>query len=320
MPKPTAAEELQRVFKVLSDPTRVRILGLLEREELVVQELMDVLGMAQSRVSRHLGILREAGLVADRRDGTYMAYRMAAPDAGPWRDAWNLVRKNLERDATAQRDLAALERTLEARGERSRTFFDAVGPEWDALRKVFHDDLLRARAVARMIPRGQTVADVGTGTGILASELARLGLHVIGVDNSSRMLDAARAKLAAQGVSGVELRRGAASQLPIADAEVDAAFAHMVLHYLPSPAEAVKEMARIVRPAGAVVVVDFLQHEHEWMRQELRVVWLGFPEETVREWFAQAGLSDLRIDVEAASPRGRDLPDTFIASARRPAG
>jgi ArsR family transcriptional regulator len=320
MAKPTAAEELQRVFKILSDPTRVRILGLLEREELVVQELMDVLGMAQSRVSRHLGILREAGLVIDRRDGTYMSYRMAAPETGPWRDTWNLVRRNLERDATAQRDLAALERTLEARGERSRTFFDAVGPEWDALRKVFHDDLLRARAVARMIPRGQTVADVGTGTGILASELARLDLRVIGVDNSSRMLDAARAKLAGEGVTGVELRRGEASHLPIADEEVDAAFAHMVLHYLPSPAEAVREMARIVRPGGAVVAVDFLQHEHEWMRHELRVVWLGFPKDAVREWFAQAGLADLRIDVEASSPRGRDLPDTFIASARRPAG
>jgi ArsR family transcriptional regulator len=77
-------------------------------------------------------------------------------------------------------------------------------------------------------------------------------------------------------------------------------------------------MARVVRPGGTVVVVDFLKHEHEWMRQELRVVWLGFPEVSVQEWFAQAGLPDLRIDVERSAPRGRDLPDTFIASARRP--
>ena len=197
MAKPdwTTGEELQRVFKTLSDPTRVRILGLLEREELVVQELMDVLGMAQSRVSRHLAILREAGLVVDRRDGTYVSYRFSPQDSGPWRDTWNLVRKNLEHDPTAQRDLAALEQTLEARGERSRAFFDAVGPEWDALRKVFHDDVLRARALTHMIARDQTAADIGTGTGILASELARLGVRVIGVDNSSRMLDAARAKL-----------------------------------------------------------------------------------------------------------------------------
>jgi ubiquinone/menaquinone biosynthesis C-methylase UbiE len=315
----TAADELQRVFKTLSDPTRMRILSLLEREELVVQELMAVLGMAQSRVSRHLAILREAGLLADRRDGTYVAYRFVPPDAGAWHDAWMLVRQRLENDPTAQRDLAALERTLEARGERSRSFFDAVGPEWDALRKVFHDDVLRARAVNRMIPPDLRVADIGTGTGILATELARLGLRVIGIDNSSRMLDAARVKFEEAGLAGIELRRGEAHRLPIADGDVDAAFAHMVLHYLPSPAEALREMARIVKPGGSVVVVDFLQHEHEWMRQELRVVWLGFPEETVRDWFQQAGLGDPRIEVEDSAPRSRDLPDTFIASARRPA-
>jgi ArsR family transcriptional regulator len=315
--KTTAAEELQRIFKILSDATRVRILGLLEREELVVQELMDVLGMAQSRVSRHLAILREAGLVEDRRNGTYVSYRLAPPDDGPWNEAWKLVRKNLARDPTAQRDIAGLERALEARGERSRSFFDSVGPEWDALRKVFHDDLLRARAIAHLVPPGLTAADIGTGTGILAAELARLGLRVIGVDNSARMLDAARTKLDAEGLADVELRNGEAHRLPIADSEVDAAFAHMVLHYLPSPLEALHEMARIVKPGGTVVVVDFLQHEHEWMRQELRVVWLGFSEDTLREWFDQVGLPDVQIEREAPISRGKDLPSTFIATARR---
>ena len=313
----SAGEELQRIFKTLSDPTRVRILALLEREELVVQELMDVLGMAQSRVSRHLAILRDAGLLVDRRDGTYVSYRFAPLRSGPWRDTWKLVRKNLEHDPTAQRDLSALEHTLEARGERSRAFFDAVGPEWDALRKVFHDDLLRARAVTRMISPNQVVADIGTGTGILAAELAQLGVRVIGVDNSSRMLDAARAKFDAEGIDSVELRRGEAHSLPLDAGEVDAAFAHMVLHYLPSPADALREMARIVKPGGAVVVVDFLEHENEWMRHELRVVWLGFPEAKIQQWFEQAGLTDMRIDIEASSPRAKDLPDTFIASGRK---
>jgi ArsR family transcriptional regulator len=314
----TASEELQRVFKILSDPTRMRILGLLEQEELVVQELMEVLGMAQSRVSRHLAILREAGLLQDRRDGTYVAYRFTSPDAGPWREAWMLVRKNLANDATAQRDSAALERAIEARGERSRSFFDAVGPEWDALRKVFQDDVLRARAITRMVPHNAIAVDIGTGTGILAAELASLGLSVIGVDNSQRMLDAARSNLDAAGVEGVELRHGEAHRLPLEDASVDAAFAHMVLHYLPSPADAVREMARIVKPGGSVVVVDFLHHEHEWMRQELRVVWLGFPEDTIHEWFSQSGLESVRIDVEAPAARGKELPSTFIAAARRP--
>ena len=314
----SSPDELQKVFKTLSDPTRIRILGLLEREELVVQELMDVLGMAQSRVSRHLAILRDAGLLVDRRDGTYVSYRFAPPAEGLWRDAWSLVRQQLEEDPTAQRDRDALERTLQARGERSRSFFDSVGPEWDALRKVFHDDVLRARAVTRMIEPDRSAVDVGTGTGILASELARLGLRVIGVDNSSRMLDAARSKLQREGLeAAVELRKGEAHRLPVDDASVDAAFAHMVLHYLPSPAEALREMARVVRPGGTVVVVDFLEHGHEWMRQELRVVWLGFPETKIREWFAQAGLGEPRLETETIASRGRDLPDTFIASARR---
>jgi ArsR family transcriptional regulator len=162
-------------------------------------------------------------------------------------------------------------------------------------------------------------ADIGTGTGILAAELARLGLRVIGIDNSARMLEAARAKLDAQGLSQeVELRNGEAHRLPIGDSEVDAAFAHMVLHYLPSPLEALHEMARVVRPGGSVIVVDFLQHEHEWMRQELRVVWLGFAEDTLRQWFTQAGLPDVQVEREAPASRGKQLPSTFIAHARRP--
>jgi ArsR family transcriptional regulator len=313
-----SADELQRIFKTLSDPTRVRLLALLEREELAVQELMDVLGMAQSRVSRHLAILREAGLIRDRRDGTYVFYRFALPEQGPWRDAWRLVEQGLRQVSRAERDAAALARVLEARAARARSFFDAVGPEWDALRKVFNDDVLRARAIARLVPPDLRVADIGTGTGILALELARLGLRVVAIDHSARMLDAARAKLDAEGDLAVELRRGEANALPLGDGEVDATFAHMVIHYLPSPADAIREMARVVKPGGAVVVVDFVAHDHEWMRQELGVTWLGFPPQEVAGWFAEAGLSEFRLERHADLSGGRDLPETFIASARRP--
>jgi len=313
-----SAEELQRIFKTLSDPTRVRILGVLEREELAVQELMDVLGMAQSRVSRHLAILREAGLIRDRRDGTYVFYRFTLPREGAWGDSWEFVARHLRDDPTAERDIAALERVMDARAARSRSFFDAVGTEWDALRKVFNDEALRARAIARLVGPRLVVAEIGTGTGILASELARLGLRVIAVDHSPRMLEAARAKLAQEDLAGVELRQGEASALPLEEAEVDAAIAHMVIHYLPSPAEAIREMARVVKPGGAVVVVDFVSHEHEWMRQELGVAWLGFSPEEIGGWFADAGLGDFRLESHEGRSAGRDLPATFIASGRRP--
>jgi ArsR family transcriptional regulator len=312
------SDALQRIFKTLADPTRVRILALLEREELAVQELMEVLGMAQSRVSRHLAILREAGLVQDRRDGTFVFYRFAPLAGGPWADTWALVRSSLGGDSTHERDAAALVRVLAERAARTRRFFESVGPEWDALRKVFHDDLLRARAVARLVDPELVVADVGTGTGILALELARLGLRVVAIDSSPRMLDAARAKAEHEGLASIDLRLGDAAALPLADGEVDAAVAHMVVQYLASPAEALREMARAVRPGGAVVVVDFLHHEHEWMRQELGVTWLGFPPAEVAAWFADAGLAGFRLETEPAPAGGRDLPATFIASGRRP--
>ena len=311
-------ERLQKVFKTLSDPTRVRILSLLEQEELAVQELMDVLGMAQSRVSRHLAVLREANLLRDRRDGTYVFYRFNVPEAGPWRETWELVRRNLGDDSTHERDLAALTQVMHARAARTRSFFDAVGPEWDSLRQVFNDDTLRARAVARLVDRRLRVADVGTGTGILAAELAQLGLSVIAIDHSEKMLDAARVKLEAAGISGVELRRGEADALPLGDGEVQAALAHMVLHYLPSPPEAIREMARVVTAGGSVVLVDFVRHDQEWMRQELGVSWLGFDLAEVESWFESAGLRGFHCETHAPHAGGRGLPATFIASARRP--
>ena len=318
---PDPSEELQKLFKTLSDQTRVRILALLERKPLVVQELMEVLGMAQSRVSRHLAILRETGLLEDKRDGTFISYRFVLPEQGVWADAWKLVRTALEDDPTAQRDRALLERVLESRSEAKQGFFDSVGPEWDAIRQVFDDDILRAHAIARIVTPGQRVVDVGTGTGVLACELAQLGLDVVGVDQSEGMLDAARDKLATLDLpehARLSFKRADAAHLPFEDGALDAAFAHMVLHYMAAPAEVVEEMARVVRPGGRVVIVDFMSHRIEWMRRELGVTWMGFDEETVREWFDTAGLRLEAIQTHAARSRDRDLPATFIAAATRP--
>src|SRR5262249_14290710 len=209
---------------------------------------MDVLGMAQSRVSRHLAILREAGLLRDRRDGTYVFYRFDPPAEGPWRDAWQLVRRNLDADPTRARDLAALSQVMAARADRTRSFFDAVGPEWDSLRKVFNDDALRSRAVTRLVPPGLRVADVGTGTGILAAELTRIGMRVIAVDHSPRMLAAARAKLEGEGLTGVELRAGEAGGRPGDGASPYAAFAPMGLLDPPSSPPALRHSAARLRP------------------------------------------------------------------------
>jgi ubiquinone/menaquinone biosynthesis C-methylase UbiE len=207
---------------------------------------------------------------------------------------------------------------MESRTARSRTFFDSVGPEWDALRKIFNDDALRARAISRLLAPGLAVADIGTGTGILATELARLGMRVVAIDHSARMLDAARAKIESEDNLDIELRHGEASALPLLDGEMDAALAHMVLHYLPSPGETIAEMARVVTPGGTVIAVDFISHQHDWMRQELGVCWLGFSAEEVADWFEQVGLVDFRHEEHAGLSSSRELPGTFIASGQRP--
>lgn len=317
-----APELLQKVFKTLSDPTRIRILRLLEQSELLVGEIMAILGMAQSRVSRHLAILREAGLLTDRRQGTFVAYRSSLPEAGPWRDAWELARASLAGDATAERDDALLRRTLAARSARSpREFFEDVGPDWDALRRVFGDDLLRARAINALVAPPLSVADIGTGTGVLALDLARLGLDVVGIDRSEAMLESARQKARAERErlpGTLTFETGDAHALPLADASVDAAFAHMVLHSLEDPARAIREMARVVRPGGRVVLVDFLPHDHAWMEQELGLLWLGFAPDEIARWLAEAGLVEPRLQREEPDAK-RDLPASFVAVARRPA-
>ena len=314
-------EALQKVFKTLADPTRVRILRLLEQEELIVGELMKILGMAQSRVSRHLAILREAGLLADRREGTFVAYRLVLPEEGPWHDAWALARNSLAQDSTAQRDDTLLRQTVASRRSATgRNFFDEVGPEWDALRQVFGDDLLRARATTRLVPPGLRVADIGTGTGVLAIDLAALGLDVVGIDRSEAMLAAARAKCEgpdAKLAGSIDFKQGDAHALPLPDADVDAAFAHMVLHSLEEPARAIEEMARVLRPGGRCIIVDFLAHEHTWMTSELGLLWLGFEQPMLRGWIAEAGL--VGTELELFEPdRGRDLPASFVCVADKP--
>ena len=313
------AATLQRVFKTLTDPTRMRILFLLEREELAVQELCQILDTAQSTVSRHLGILREARLLTDRREGTSIYYHYRAPQTVEWSDTWKVARRAMEADPATARDFANLDLVLRQREVSSRAWFEEVGPEWDNIRRVFNDDVHRARAMARLIPRKLRVADIGTGTGILARELMSAGIEVVAIDRSERMLESARRSAQGGPNGSVEFRQGEANDLPVADAELDAAMAHMVLHYVASPGEVVQEMARIVRPGGKVIVVDFVQHEHVWMKQELGVLWQGFATDVIERWFEEAALHEFELEIdEQPSKTGVQLPRTFIASATRP--
>ncbi|MFN3243737.1 MAG: metalloregulator ArsR/SmtB family transcription factor [Planctomycetota bacterium] len=324
---PMTVDAFQRVVKTLGDSTRLRLLALLERQELSVADVVKVLDLPQSTVSRHLAHLKDQGLLAERRDGAFCYSRFKPPGEGAWCSAWSLARESLRDDPQIAADAEALDALLRARTLGSREFFDSLGAEWDRLRKVFQDDLQRARAIGRLVPRGLKIADVGTGTGVLAMEMARLGMHIVAVDQSEAMLAAAEAKRTTLPDPGrVELRQGTATDLPLADGEVDAVLAHMVLHYVPSPRDAIRELARVVRPGGRVVLVDFTapedrpQPDREWLQKDLGVIWQGFATTRIREWLHEAGLCNVEVELHEAASEDRDLPTTFIASADRKAG
>lgn len=178
-----------------------------------------------------------------------------------------------------------------------QAFFERVATDWDTMRLAYYDErVIEKMAEVAGIAEGSEIADVGTGTGFVAAGLAPRVKRVIGIDNASAMLRVAHENLDYLGVSNAELLVGDLAGLPLADNSVDAAFANMVLHHAVDPVAMVKEMARIVRPGGTIVLTDEVEHSYEWMREEHADVWLGFTPEQVEDFFREAGLADYGYD------------------------
>ena len=316
---------LPDLFRTLGEPTRLRILHALAAGELSVGELADVLRVAQSGMSRHLAALKSAGLVADRREGTSSFYRITADPSDERAGAlWPALRGWLAELPEAAADGARLEKVLEAR--RSRDFFQEVAPHWDSIRAAQHGDDLRDLALLELVPRDLTVLDVGTGTGFMLLGVAPRVGRAIGVDASPAMLDQARAALAESGVKNAELRHGRMDALPVEDASVDAVLCNMALHHAASPAAAVAEMARVLRPGGRVVLTDLARHAHAWTREELADEWPGFTPEELRSWLVKAGLRDASVravgtcTLSRTRPKERHAVDVLLATAAAPEG
>lgn len=287
------------LFKALADPSRLRLVGVLLRAELTVQELTQIMGMGQSRISRHLKILSEAGVLCVKRQGTWSYYR-----AGDENAFFCAIRPELEgeleRLPTRREDLAAVALALEARRRRSLEFFDRHAAQWDELsRTLLPVPQFQQRLVA-LVPAVDTVLEIGVGTGTLLAELARKAGQVIGVDHSPAMLDEARRRLARDGVPGAELRLGEMTHLPIADGAAGCVVASMVLHHAADPQTVLAEMARVLKPGGTLILADLARHEREWAREQLADQWLGFEEDELKEWLQEAGLSEVSIERVAA--------------------
>ncbi len=302
-------------FQALADPTRCRMLWLLDPLELTVSELCAVLQLPQSTVSRHLKTLADAGWVHSRRDGTSRYYTLAlGTDDGAQARIWALTREELSGRAVLEQDARRLAGVLARRGETSQQFFSSSAGQWDSVRQDLFGDDFSLRALAGLLPSTWTVGDLGCGTGVTIAALAPFVGRVVGIDGSDEMLDAARARLA--GAANVELRRGALESLPLDAGALDAATMILVLHHVPSPGMALAEAARVVKPGGRLLIVDMAPHEREEYRRDMGHVWLGFGEDQMRRLLGQAGFDDVRIHPlpPAAAARG---PALFAATTTR---
>ena len=291
-------------LSALADPTRCRMLRLLDRQELTVSELCAVLQLPQSTVSRHLKTLADAEWVTSRRDGTSRYYSAAVAglprrsDAKAGRDdaraqIWELTRSELADRAGAGQDERRLASVLAKRSQTSREFFATVAGKWDRVRADLFGADFAAPALLAMLPRHWVVADLGCGTGAMVATLAPHVGRVIGVDASAEMLAAAGERTAA--LDNIELRAGSLESLPLEDRSVDAALLTLVLHHLPSPAAALVEAARVLKPGGRLLIVDMAPHDHEEYRQQMGHVWLGFSEAQIQRWLADAGFEPARV-------------------------
>jgi ubiquinone/menaquinone biosynthesis C-methylase UbiE/DNA-binding transcriptional ArsR family regulator len=273
----------------LADPTRLRLLRLLERTELGVAELMDILQLPQSTVSRHLKLLAERGWITSRGQGAANLYALRAVELSPpLRRLWPLVREQTDDWATAKHDQLRLERRLSERQSGTQAFFARSAGRWDRMRHEMFGHAFGDSALRGLLPRAWTVADLACGTGAVAAAIAPHVARVIGVDQSATMLRTARRRLA--DARNVELHQGTLEAVPLDKACCDAALIILALGYLNVPAVGMREAARIVRPRGRIVVVDLLRHDRDDFRRRMGQQHSGFEPEEISDLFAAAGV------------------------------
>jgi ArsR family transcriptional regulator len=299
-------------LSALADPIRSRLLLALERHELTVSELRDVLQLPQSTVSRHLKILADAGWLSSREDGTSNRYRLEVRglDAAA-RRLWTSVRDEAEALPAVRRDTQRVKNVLAERHTRSQEFFAGSVGQWDKLRAELFGTRTELFALLGLLDPASTVADLGCGTGQLAEAVAPFVKRVIAVDESAAMLKSARSRLGA--LPNVEVRHGAVESLPIDDGALDIAVLSLVLHYVADPTAALTEIRRTLRKKGArLLLVDMLPHDRAEYRQTMGHVWLGLDAEQIASWGKTAGFRTVHHHALPAAPQAKG-PTLFTA-------
>ena len=301
-----------KLFKALGDETRLRMLRAVELAELSVAELVSVLKLPQSSVSRHLKPLRDAGLLEARREGTSVYYRR-----GPAFDDEGLARFLSDRLAAVRgegRDRAAVDRVLEQRRRESTKFFDEIAGRYSTLTEPGGGWRALAAALAGGFA-GQAVADIGCGEGDLTLMLARFARSVTAVDLSAQMLRVVQERAAEAGVGKqVVTAKGDIEKIPLRAGSMDAVFVSQVLHHAARPEKALAEVARVLKDGGRLVLLDLARHEQEWVRGEWADQWLGFDVRELRRWLQGAGFA---VDLVEALPATAPEFAVLLAAARK---
>lgn len=296
---------------------RLRILRLLEAQELSVGEVAKVVQLPQSTVSRHLKVLGEGGWLGKRNVGTATLYRLVLDDLSlEARALWLAVRIQMDNRAELSEDGRRLQAVLADRRTDSQAFFGRVAGEWDTVRNELFGDRFTPAALLSLLPRHWTVVDLGCGTGNASELLAPCVAKVLAVDQSPVMLEAARRRLA--DFSNVEFLEGSLPSLPLADSSADASVCLLVLHHLADPSPAAAEIARILKPGGTVLLVDMVRHDRAEYRQTMGHKHLGFSRQSIESMFQTAGLAELSYRELPGEPDARG-PGLFVATASKPA-
>lgn len=289
-------------FKALADETRLRLVNLSLHYELNVNEIVEVMNMGQSRISRHLKILTDSQLLTSRRDGLWTFYSTVPNGGGS--SYIESIKYLFEKDPVFRHDLEEAKRVLEERSNAMVRFFDSIADAWEKLKREIIGDVDLNGMIRNYIPGSGTIVDLGCGTGDLLPTLRTKGGPVIGVEKSTRMLEEARRRFAGVG-NNIDLRIGELEHLPLREGEADTAVINMVLHHLPHPDLAFREVHRVLQKKGCFIIVDLLTHDVEGMREQYGDRWLGFAKEDIEKWLEISGFDfekieyfDLKKDLE----------------------
>ena len=297
------------VIKSLSDPVRLRIVSVLLDGELSVNELVELTAMGQSRISRHLKILTDSGVLQCRRDGLWAFYSVHTSGES---SAFISSISSFLKDPSFSLDRDKARELRSARAEKQSRFFDRISSQWTSLKRSAIGDIDLDREIVGRLKGFQVAADLGCGTGEIALSIARDGHRVIGVDSSTKMLDAA-AKLFSDAGENADLRIGQIEHLPMRDGEADAAVLAMALHHIPGPSSAMAEIFRVIRSGGIAVIADYDSHTREEMREKHHDLWLGFSRDELARIIRSAGFTVS----ESETLRGSGL-DIHIITAKKP--